>query len=94
MENITELESEILKVLSHDFHGVKLLRVKISPEHDHEGDEILRVEVVFAGEPKDIEPIYMTKAIRSVIPKLNEMNILAFPSMSFISAKDAQITAS
>ncbi|MCP4184844.1 MAG: hypothetical protein GY761_16250 [Hyphomicrobiales bacterium] len=89
-----KLEGVILDTLSHDFDGVKLLRVKVTPDYDFDGDDILRVEVVFAGEPKDLAPNLLVKAIRSIRPKLSEFNVFAFPSVSFVSAKDAKITIS
>ena len=90
-QKIRAIESAIMDILSGEFHGVELLRVSVTEDVDFDGDDILKVDVVFAGKPKDINPSYMTGAIRNVLPKLSEMEVLAFPMMSFISEKDAQV---
>lgn len=93
MDNLETLENELLKILSKDFEGVKLIKVNLTPDVDFDGDEILRVEVVFDGAPKDLNPGLLTRAIRSVRPKLADFDMFAFPSMSFVSAKDAKLAS-
>lgn len=94
MLNNEALETAIMKILTDDFRGVELLRVNVTPDTDFDGDDILRVEVIFSGEPRDIKPGLITKATRALMPKLSKMEGYAFPSMSFIAEKNAELAAS
>lgn len=91
---VRKLEAAIKTDLERDFANVHLKEVRIVEDVDWEGDEILKIEVVFAGTPKDVEPRFFTSAIRRIRPALSKHNIVAFPSMSFVSASDAKALAS
>jgi len=88
------VEKAILDTVSKDFSNVKILNVIVDSDVDFDGDEILRVQVIFDGSPRDLEPSVVTKSIRQIRPILSSFDVFAFPSMSFISAKDAKISAS
>ena len=87
------LEEQIKTVLSEGFSGVKILRVNVDDDVDMEGEDILRVEVIFQGRVKDLKPSFLTGAIRRVRPVLSKQHLYAFPMMSFISDADAKVAA-
>ena len=91
--DVNKVEKAISEILSKDYAGVKILKIHVVDDVDFDGDAILRVEVIFDGKVGDIKPTFMSQAIRRVRPKLSDMNIFAFPMMSFISAKDAGLAA-
>lgn len=92
--DFSKIEAEILKILSKDFEVVSLRQVNITPDQDFDGDEILRVEVVFDGKPKDLPLAFLTQATRRIRPTLNNFKLPQFPSITFTSSADAQIAAS
>ena len=94
MDDLKELSKAIMEILRNDFESVDVIDVHVDRDTDWEGDEILRVEVVFEGQQKDIEPRFFSSAIRRIRPALSEREIFAFPSMSFVSSADVKAQAS
>lgn len=89
--DMKKVEKHIKEVLSKDFSGVQIVRVHVEDDVSYEDDEILRVEVIFQGKAKDIQPGFLSRAIRKVRPALADFDLLAFPMMSFISEQDAKV---
>src|SRR5262245_32505174 len=50
------LDSRIKKIvrdtLSHEFDRIRILEVKIHKDVDSDGDDVLRIDVIFEGQPK------------------------------------------
>lgn len=91
--DMKEVEKHIKEILSKDFSGVEILRVHVEDDLSFEDDEILRIEVIFQGKAKDIQPSFLSRAIRKVRPALADHDLLAFPMMSFISEQDVKVAA-
>lgn len=91
---LKKLAATILETLQQDFHDVRLAEVRLEPDVDSEGDEVLRVDVIFEGKPKDLPVGAMSQAARLLRPKLSEFDVGSFPLMSFISKSDAKIASS
>lgn len=93
MRNDIELErisKVVLETLKSDFNNIEILNVKVHSDVDFEGDDILRIEVVFKGESKSVDTSMLSGAVRHIRPKLNDIGEAAFPLLSFISDKDAK----
>ena len=88
-EESNALESAIMEVLSKDFGRTRILKVIVTEDEDFEGDEILKVQVIFEGEPKDLEAGALSSSIRHIRTRLSSMNEFKFPLTSFIAEKDA-----
>lgn len=93
IHDVANLEKAICTILSEDFRGVKILDVDISDDEDFNGDAILNVKVVFEGDPRDLEGAMLPQVIRHIRPTLWKHAMRAFPTISFISAKDAKVAA-
>jgi hypothetical protein len=78
----------VRETLAADFDKVKIVDVKIHKELDSDGDDVLRIEVIFEGTPKDVDALNLTGAVRQVRPRLRAINETAFPLFSFISKGD------
>lgn len=89
--SVEELESAVKAELGISFSEISIVSVDITPDFDYEGDDILRVKVVYDGKPKDIKGNAIARAIRSVRPLLNARDWPAFPSISFVTREDAGI---
>ena len=80
----------VLRSLKEDFENVEILDVKVDGDIDFDGDEVLRITVIFQGTPKDLSASSVSGVTRHVRPKLTEIGVEAFPIFSFISNKDLE----
>jgi hypothetical protein len=82
----------VKETLSADFEKIKILKVCISPEFDSDGNEILRIDVIFEGAAKDVNVRKLSGAVRQIRPKLRAAGEKAFPLFSFISNKERDLS--
>lgn len=83
--SIDAIAAIVLKTLSEDFEA-KVVEVRVSDSDEFESDDLLRIEVIFDGKPKDAG--VFSKAVRHVRPKLSEIGENAFPVFSFTSENE------
>ncbi|HET7413546.1 MAG TPA: hypothetical protein VFJ18_12890 [Pararhizobium sp.] len=86
IRQIAEIVSDTLRA---DFDKARILDVRVFSDEDSDGDDVLRIEVVFEGAQKDVDARKLSGAIRHVRPKLSHIGEEAFPLFSFISKGDA-----
>ena len=89
MTSLNEIAHIIRATIENDFAGVRILDVNVTREEDADGEETLRVEVIFEGPRKDLNARRLSGVVRHVRPRLNEIGEHAFPLFSFISKGDA-----
>lgn len=85
MKNIAKIVKD---VLASDFENIKIVEVRVRDDLDTDGEEVLRVDVLFEGAPKDLKAGSLVGAVRRVRPRLIEAKERAFPVFSFISNKE------
>ena len=88
MRDVNKIAKIVRKALTADFDKIKIVEVIIREELGSDGEEILRVYVIFEGAPKDIDTSKLSSAVRQVRPKLTEIGESAFPLFSFIAKSD------
>ena len=88
--DLEEVRRVVLDTLSHDFENVRIMDVDVADDVDEDGDAVLRINVVFLGQPKDLDARKLSGAVRSLRPKLGEIEEFAFPLLSFISQKELE----
>lgn len=89
MRDLEKIARVVRDALAMDFEAVNILDVRVREDLDFDGSEILRVDVLFEGAPKDLDSRKVSGTVRSVRPKLmREANERAFPLFSFISKGD------
>ena len=86
--NIEKLEKVIRSKFVDEFSWFPLFKVSVREGVDHDGDDVLYVDVVFNGSEKDIDAKKLVGAVRKIRPFLLDMDEDAFPIFSFISKKD------
>ena len=84
-----EIKRLISATLQVDFEDVRILEVRVRDDVDSDGDDILIIDVVFEGQPKDLDARKLSGAVRRVRPGLFELGEEAFPLFSFVSKTDA-----
>jgi hypothetical protein len=75
-------------VLDKYFKNLNIKAVYVAPELDQDGDEILRVDVVFEGKLKADDARRVPGAARQIRPVLEENDADLFPLLSFVSKLD------
>jgi hypothetical protein len=90
-KNDPEIERIVKETLSDDFEDIKILDISTTQEFDSEGNELVRIDVVFEGSAKDVNAGKLSGAVRQMRPKLREIGSDAFPLFSFISKRDRDL---
>ena len=75
----------VAEKLGRDFESIKILKVNVAQDVDRDGDEILRIEVVFEGKLKGAD---LASASRRLRPALEEIDGDLYPLLSFVSKVD------
>lgn len=86
-KKVADLVRDILKA---DFDKVEIIKIHVTDDVDRDGDDVLRIEVVFKGDPRNVDASRLSGAARKLIPRLKEIDESAFPLFSFLSQKEAK----
>jgi hypothetical protein len=78
----------VADVLGRDFEKVKILKVNVTPDQDRDGNDILRIQIVFEGSLKGADARHAAGAVRRLRPALEEIDVDMFPLLSFVSKLD------
>lgn len=92
MRNLDKIREAVRATLSRDFASVRIIDIRIHEDVDADGDEMLRIDVIFEGSPKDVDAKKLSGVVRHLRPRLNDLSESAFPLLSFISAAEASRT--
>ena len=82
------LESALRDILQTNFSNVEIVEVRVD-DSEFSDEDVLAIEVVFKGSPKDLDAKQLAGSIRSVRPTLRARGFESFPLMSFITSKEA-----
>ncbi len=87
-----EVKDAITRIVKERFSDTKITFVKIDAGEDSDGDPILNIFVVFEAQPgkETLDGEKMFGLPQRLIGKLSELNLDAFPLVSFVSTKDAK----
>ncbi len=86
--NFGQIGNVVAERLSRDFENITIIDVKVAPDVDRDGEDILRIEVVFEGELKGRDIKQVAGAVRRLRPALREIDADLFPLLSFVSRVD------
>ena len=87
VENQTAKEI-IQAVLKEIFGDARIGDVYVAPDYDKDGDEILRVKVVFDGTEEQFDARKATSVVRHMRPRLAAIGQQAFPIISYVSCDE------
>jgi hypothetical protein len=94
VRNLSLIKRIVTQTLRREFDRVRILDVEIHEDVDFDGEDVLRINVIFAGTPKDLNAKKLSGAVRHLRPKLDKIHESAFPLLSFISKADRDRRAS
>lgn len=81
-----EVEKAIEEIIRNQFADSRIEAVRVEEDTDFDGDNILRVTVVFGGR-KGVDPIKAKGLVRHIRSNLAD-DQLAFPVVAFRSSSD------
>jgi hypothetical protein len=85
----TQLDELILATLKDEFENIEISEFAVVKDTDSDGDEILRVRVVFDNDRQPLNTRKRIGLLRHLRPKLEKIGQPAFPIFSFIAASEA-----
>ena len=84
-----ETAKEIVQtVLKEIFGDAWIADVHVVPDYDKDGDEILRVKVVFDDTAEPFDARKAVSVVRHMRPRLAEIGEQAFPIISYVSSDE------
>jgi hypothetical protein len=83
-----KIEARITAMLRKYFENIKIIATHIAQDYDRDGEEILRVDVVFEGTLKGEDARRAAGVARQIRPVLEENDADLFPLLSFVSKLD------
>ena len=82
----------VRKMLTERFTSIAFGPIRVIPAVDEfgdgDGEEYLRILVVFDGDQKALDARWTSTLIRRIRPKLFDVGVEEFPSFSFISKSE------
>ena len=83
-----ELKGIIRAVLEEIFGDARTGDVHVASAYDEDGDEILRVKVVFDGTEEQFDARKASSVVRHMRPRLAMIGEQAFPIISYVSSDE------
>ena len=87
-EALEKARGVIETLLREQYEEVVFGKVSVRPEIDGDGDEFLWIKVVYEGRPEDTKALTVVGLIRELRPRLEEVDVEAFPVVSYIARSD------
>jgi len=86
--NTKQIETRITETLRQYFENISIIATHVTQDFDRDGEEILRVEVVFEGDLKESDARRVAGAARHLRPVLEAADADLYPLLSFVSKVD------
>lgn len=86
-----ELERIVRSVLEEIFGNDRIGDVYVASAYDEDGDEILRVTVVFDGTEEQFDARKASSVVRHMRPRLATIGEQAFPIISYVSSDEVSV---
>ena len=83
-----QLERIIRSVLEEIFGDDRIGDVYVASAYDEDGDEILRIAVVFDGTEEQFDARKASSVVRHMRPRLATIGEQAFPIISYVSSDE------
>jgi hypothetical protein len=89
MRDFVKLTKIVEDTIAEEFGNVRFLAVKVALGHDADGEEILRIKLLYEGAPDDLDIKKVGSLVRILRPKFFSLaGESAFPVISYISNAD------
>lgn len=88
MRDLESIKNLVKKLVRREVDDLQLVDVRVNSDEDSDGNALIKIDVIFAGSPDDLNPRKLASMLRHLRTELSEQDELAFPLLSFISQKD------
>lgn len=85
MRNLASVKRAVKETLSRQFSHVRVSDVRVREDTDSDGDDVLRIEVIFDGTSRDLNAKKLAGFTGHLQPRLEQMHETALPLVYFIS---------
>jgi hypothetical protein len=85
MRDLASVKRAVKETLTRQFSHIRVSDVRVREDPDSDGGEVLRIDVIFDGTPKDLDAKKLTGFIGRLQPRLEQMHETALPLVYFIS---------
>lgn len=85
---MTKFERIVQRVIGEQFPGVAIERIIARPGVDSDGDEVLRIAIVFDAPPESLDSDKLAGLVRHLRVALGDDE--RFPLVSFIAKREAK----
>lgn len=85
----TDVEKVIWSAVNDRFPGREIESIRVQEDTDHEGDPILRIDLIVRPPARVLDPKRATMLIGDLRSRLGEVGIIGFPVLSFIAKSEA-----
>lgn len=86
--NLEQLSETIRNVIGDELAPARIVHVRVTEDVDHEGDDILRVDVVVDVEGSRLDPAKVIGLVRHLRGPLAEIHEKRFPLLNFMKHGD------
>ena len=91
MADNQQLKGIVRSVLEEIFGNDRIGDVYVASAYDEDGDEILRVTVVFDGTEEQFDARKASSVVRHMRPRLATIGEQAFPIISYVSSDEVSV---
>jgi hypothetical protein len=88
MRDLTPVKQAVNETFSRLFSHVRVCDVRVREDTDFDGEDILRIDVIYEGTYKDLDAKKLAGFIRHLRPRMEQIHEPALPLLSFISRAD------
>lgn len=88
MRDLASVKQAVKETFSRLFNHVHVSEVRIREDTDSDGDEVLRIDVIFDGTSNDLDPKKLAGFVGHLRPRLEQMQETALPLLYFISSAE------
>ena len=82
-DKLTEARSVLEDLLRNSFPNTQFVEVRVQPDRDHDGDEILQVEAFFRGSDDELDSETGYDITLAMWRQLQAIGVHAFPMDTF-----------
>lgn len=85
---LTNARKVIDRAMRDFYRDVVFVVIDVSPDIDEDGEEFLWVKAVYDGEPSVIDTRKSLTMVRELRPMLDDLEVAAFPVISYVAKSD------
>ena len=87
-KTLTNARKVIERAMRDSYRDIAFVVIDVTSDIDEDGQEFLWVRAVYDGEPASIDTRKSLTVVRELQPQLDDLNVDAFPVISYMTRAD------